>query len=66
MHKLLDLALPEDWKLRTRVFVTRKTPFQAMTPMVPKESYEAERNGRDLASAAWAPAPAMLNFTLKH
>ncbi|MDP1960645.1 MAG: hypothetical protein Q8K93_00445 [Reyranella sp.] len=66
MHKPLDLALPEDWKQRTRVFVTRRTPFQAMTPMVPKEAYDAERNGRDRAGAAWASASAMWKFTLRH
>lgn len=66
MHKPLDLALPEDWKQRTRVFVTRRRPFQAMTPMVPKESYDAERHGRDRASAAWPSGKAMRKFALEH
>jgi hypothetical protein len=70
MHKPLDLALPEDWKQRTRVFVTRRKPFQApfqsMTPMVPKESYDAERHGRDRTWAEWPSGRAMRKFTLKH
>lgn len=63
MHKPLDLALPEDWKQRTRVFVTRRKPFQAMIPMVAKQACDAERHGRDRAKAS---APAMRKFTLKH
>jgi len=66
MHKPLDLALPEDWKQRTRVFVTRRKPFQAMTPMVPKQAYDAERNRCDRASAAWTPGAAMRKFSLKY
>jgi|GEM_PF-6773608 len=66
MHKPLNLALPEDWKQRTRVFVTRRKPVQAMTPMVPKEAYDAERNRRDRARDAWASGPAMRKFSLKH
>lgn len=44
MAKPLDLILLEDWKQRTRVFVTRRKP-QAITPMMPKEAYAAEREG---------------------
>ena len=59
MHKPLDLMLPEDWKQRTRVFVSRK-PVQTMTPMVSKSAYEAEREG-DRSSV-----PVTRKFTLKH
>jgi hypothetical protein len=37
------LELPEDWKRRTRVFVTKAMPRQGVTPLVPREIYEAER-----------------------
>jgi hypothetical protein len=60
MNKPLDLMLPEDWKQRTRVFVTRKTSFQAMTPMVSKKTYEAEREGSEPSMIA------TLTFTLTH
>ena len=52
MHKPPDLKLPEDWKQRTRVFATPKKPFQAMTPMVSKKAYEAEREGNGRSADA--------------
>ena len=60
MHKPLDLMLPEDWKQRTRVFVTRKKPFQAMTPMVSKTAYVADREGSEPSAVA------ALRSILKH
>jgi len=60
MNKPLDLMLPDDWKQRTRVFVTRKTPLQAMTPMVSKKTYEAEREGNERSAVA------TLKFILTH
>jgi hypothetical protein len=65
MQKPLDLVLPEDWKQRTRVFVMRRKPFQAITPMVPRETYDAERNRRDRANAARGATPATRRVTLK-
>jgi hypothetical protein len=52
--------LPEDWKQRTRVFVTRKKPFQAMTPMVSKTAYVADREGSEPSAVA------ALRSILKH
>jgi len=43
MDKLPELILPEDWKQRTRVFVTRKKPSGIMAPLVSKETYDANR-----------------------
>jgi hypothetical protein len=44
MHGLPELKIPNDWKLRTRVFVTRaKRQRPGLTPLVPREVYDAER-----------------------
>jgi hypothetical protein len=43
MDKLPELILPEDWRQRTRVFVTRKKPCGVMAPLVSKETYDADR-----------------------
>ena len=65
MLKPLALILPDDWKQRTRVFVTRKTPVQTMTPMVPKVAYDADRNnGR--AEVTRPPAIVMRKLVLQH
>jgi hypothetical protein len=62
----VDLMLPDDWKQRTRVFVTRKTPVQTMTPMVPKAAYDADRD-QDLCLESGRPsATAMRKFVLQH
>jgi hypothetical protein len=53
MHGLPELRIPNDWKQRTRVFLTpakRRRP--GLTPLVPREVYDAEREpsaplGRD-------------------
>jgi hypothetical protein len=57
MHKPLDLMLPEDWKQRTRVFVTRKKPSQPMTPMVSKAAYDSERESDDRAEIVRLSVP---------
>jgi hypothetical protein len=66
MHKPLDLMLPEDWKQRTRVFVTRKKPVQTMTPMVPKAAYEADRKGNGRPDTGRPSATATRKFVLQH
>ena len=43
MDKLPKLILPNHWKERTRVFVTRKKPCGVMAPLVSKETYDADR-----------------------
>jgi hypothetical protein len=44
MHGLPELKLPEDWRRRTRVFVTpAKRRRAGLTPLVPREVYDAER-----------------------
>jgi hypothetical protein len=65
MLKPLALILPDDWKQRTHVFVTRKTPVQTMTPLVPKAAYDADRNnGR--TEVASPPAMATRKLVLQY
>jgi hypothetical protein len=66
MHKPLDLMLPEDWKQRTRVFVTRKTASPMMAPLVPKEVYDADRKCNGGPDTAGPLARAMRKFVLQH
>ncbi len=44
MHGLPELRIPNDWKLRTRVFVSpAKKPRPGLTPLVSRAVYDAER-----------------------
>jgi hypothetical protein len=44
MQRLPELRIPNDWKLRTRVFVSpAKQRRPGLTPLVPREVYDAER-----------------------
>jgi hypothetical protein len=43
MQRLPELRMPNDWKLRTRVFVSRAKPRPGLAPLVSREVYDAER-----------------------
>ncbi len=44
MQRLTELKMPNDWKQRTRVFVTAAAkPRPGLAPLVPREVYDAER-----------------------
>jgi hypothetical protein len=44
MQRLTELRMPNDWKQRTRVFVTAAAkPRRGLAPLVSREVYDAER-----------------------
>jgi hypothetical protein len=59
MDTLPQLELPEDWKRRTRVFVSPKKPCGVLAPMISGETYEADRRRKtrttenDIRPGSW-------------
>jgi hypothetical protein len=66
MHKPVHLTLPEDWKQRTRVFVTPRKPVETMTPLVAKAAYDSDRESNARAGAVRPSATTKRKLVLQH